>query len=86
MLKQIKDAIPTTKRVVEGKTLRNAILLSLGMSQTTLINRQLILGKPFSTILIDGVSRFVNTIRGALGSPCISWWIKFKKHAWNRFG
>ena len=34
----------TTKRVVEGvKTLRNAILLSLGMSQTTLINRQLML-------------------------------------------
>ena len=69
-VRQIKDAIPTTKRVVEGvKTLRNAILLSLGMSQTTLINRQLMpQGKPFSTTLIDGVSRFVNTIRGALGA------------------
>lgn len=69
-VRQIKDAIPTTKRVVEGvKILRNAILLSLGMSQTTLINRQLMpQGKPFSTTLIDGVSRFVNTIRGALGA------------------
>jgi len=72
-VRDIKKIIPTTKQIVTGvKSLKNAILVTLGLTDKfalTAQSRQLMpQGKPFSAILIERMSKFVNAIRGALGA------------------